>query len=42
MKAFIESQVGYYPVVWMFHSRTLNNKINPTHKRALRITSKIG
>ena len=38
MKAFIESQFGYCPLIWMFHSRSLNNKINPTHERALRIT----
>ena len=38
MKAFIESQFGYCPLAWMFHSRSLNNKINPIHKRALRIT----
>ena len=31
MKAFIESQFGYCPLVWMFHSRTLNNKINRLH-----------
>ena len=28
MNAFIESQFGYCPLIWMFHSRTLNNKIN--------------
>ena len=28
MKAFIESQFGYCPLVWMLHSRSLNNKIN--------------
>lgn len=38
MKAFIESQFGYCPLVWMFHSRGLNNKINRIHERALRIT----
>ena len=37
MKNFIESQFNYYPLIWMFHSRTLNNKINRLHKRALRI-----
>ena len=37
MKAFIESQFGYCPLVWMFHSRSLNNKINRIHERALRI-----
>ena len=38
MKAFIESQFGYCPLVWMFHSRGLNNKMNRMHKKALRIT----
>ena len=38
MKAFIESQFGYSPLVWMFHSQSLNNKINRIHERALRIT----
>ena len=38
VKAFIESQFGYCPLVCMFHSRSLNNKINLIHKRALRIT----
>ena len=38
MKAFIELQFGYCPLVWMFHSRSLNNKINRIHERALRIT----
>ena len=38
MKSFIESQFGYCPLIWMFHSRALNNKINRIHERALRIT----
>ena len=38
MKVFIESQFGYCPLVSMFHSRGINNKINRIHKRALRIT----
>ena len=37
LKAFIESQFGYCPLVWMFHSRTLNSRINRLHERALRI-----
>ena len=36
MKAFIESQFNYCPLIWMFHSRSLNNKINRIHERALR------
>ena len=35
MKAFIMSQFSYCPLVWMCHSRTLNNKINKLHERAL-------
>ena len=38
MKKFIEYQFGYCPLVWMFHSRGINNKINRIHERALRIT----
>ena len=37
MKTFIESQFNYCPLIWMFQSRTINNKINPLHERALRI-----
>ena len=37
MKTFIESQFNYHPIIWMFHSRTLNNKINRLHERTLRI-----
>ena len=36
-KTFIESQFNYCPLIWMFHSRTINNKINRLHERALRI-----
>ena len=37
MKAFIESQFSYCPLIWMFHSRYLNNKINKIHERALQL-----
>ena len=37
MKAFIMSQFSYCPLVWMCHSRTLNNKINKLHERVLRL-----
>ena len=40
LKAFIESQFGYCPLVWMFHSRTLNNRVNKIHERALRLVYK--
>jgi len=37
MSSFILSQFGYCPLVWMFHSRKLNNRINHLHERALRL-----
>ena len=38
MKAFIESQFGYCPLVWIFHgNRTLNNTMNKIQERALRL-----
>ena len=37
MKTFIASQFNYCPLIWMFHSRAINNKINRLHERALRI-----
>ena len=37
MKAFIESQFAYCPLVCMFCSRSSNNRINHLHERALRI-----
>ena len=37
MKTFITSQFNYCPLVWMCHNRTMNNKINKLHERALRI-----
>ena len=40
MKAFIPSQFGYCPVIWMFHNRKLNAKINRLHERALKIVYK--
>ena len=40
MKAFLVSQFGYCPLVWMNHSRTLNNRINRLHERALRLIYK--
>ena len=35
--AFVESQFKYCPIVWMFHSRRTNSKINRLHERALGI-----
>ena len=38
VKSFIETQFGYCHLIWMFHSRGLNNKIKRIYERALRIT----
>ena len=40
LKTFIESQFGYCPLIWMFHSRRVNNKINHLHEHSLRIVYK--
>ena len=37
MKTFVMSNFNYCPLVWMCHGRTLNNRINQLHKRALKI-----
>ena len=37
MKAFLDSEFGYCPLVRMFHSRKLNSQINKLHERALRM-----
>ena len=37
-KAFVVSQFNYYPLVWMFHTKELNNRINSPHEKALRLT----
>ena len=37
MKAFIELQFNHCHLMWMLHSRTMNNKINRIHERALRL-----
>ena len=39
MKSFINSQFGYCPIVWMFHSRTLKRRRNNIHERSLRLVS---
>ena len=38
IKSFVTSQFSYCPLIFMFRSRRLNNKINSMHERALRIT----
>ena len=38
MEAFIESQFGYCPLVWIFQgNKTLNNTMNGIQERALRL-----
>ena len=40
MKALIESlssSFNYCPLIWMLYSRTMNNRTNRIHKRALRL-----
>ena len=37
MKGFIVFEFGYCPLVWMFHSRKLNNRVNKLYERELRI-----
>ena len=35
MKAFFRAQFSYYPLVWMWHSRSMDNKINRLHDKCL-------
>ena len=35
MKSFVISQFSYCALVWMFHSKGMNNRINHLHERAL-------
>ena len=37
IKSFVESQFAYSPLVWMFHNRKVNSKINRLHERSLRL-----
>ena len=37
MNAFFKAQFNYCHIIWMFHSRCLNNKINRLHERCLRM-----
>ena len=37
IRGYFESQFKYYPLVWMFHGRQVNNKINYFHERALKM-----
>ena len=40
MNSFVVFQLSYCPLVWMFHDRSVNKKINKIHERALRISYK--
>ena len=37
MKIFVESQFGYWPLIWMFHSRKADSKMNHLQERSLKI-----
>ena len=37
MNSYFLSQFGFCPLVWMDHSRTLNNRINGLHETALNL-----
>ena len=37
MKVFITSLFSYCPLVWIIHSKTMNNRINTLHEKALRL-----
>ena len=37
MRSFIISQFSYCPLIWMCHSRKINNQINKLHEHALRL-----
>ena len=40
MKVFTESQFGYCPLIWVFCSRGVNNKINYLYEQSLRFVCK--
>ena len=37
MNSFFNSQFSYCSLIWMFHSRIMNNKINRLHERCMRL-----
>ena len=37
MSVFFKAQCNYCPIIWMFYSHCLNNKINRHHARCLRV-----
>ena len=40
MNSFIKSPFNYCPLVWRFHDRVLNSKLNLIQERALRLVCK--
>ena len=40
MKSFVEAQIGYCSLVYMFHGRELNRKVTPIHEKPQRIVYK--
>ena len=40
MNAFIKPNFSYCPLDWLFHSRSLNNKINRLYKKVLRLSNR--
>ena len=40
VNAFITSQFSYWPFIWMFYSKTMDNRINKIYKKALRLVYK--
>ena len=37
VSSFFNSQLNYCPIIWMFHSRIINNIINRLHERCLHL-----
>ena len=37
VRSYLESQYKYCPLVWMFHGRKINNRLNYSHERAWRM-----
>ena len=37
MNPFFKAHFNYFPIIWMFHSHCLNNRINRLHERCLRM-----
>ena len=40
IKRIYYSQFSYVPVIWTFHSRKLDNRVNHIHERILRLVYK--